>query len=270
MVRGGQVSTLSRRRTSAPTEEAAEETSAPTRGRRERGSEETAERSVSRGSRRGGAAKPQRGWGSYEKNRRGADFDKDVVKLDDGDERVFKFAEDGPFDVFNQHFVRELPKGMKKSYISPIDLDPEADGCGLCAEGLIPDTISLFNVIDMGPVLEEDETYDFKPVVKVYKASRAVADKIKRASEQRRTSPINKDGLYFIFSVEKNKNGFNITDLVGLKESELEEDTGVPPLDQDKVDVLLEKVFVSKEDIGITDDSDEDIEAAVEALPATD
>jgi hypothetical protein len=137
---------------------------------------------------------------------------------EDGEEILLKFLEDQPFAAFYQHWVK-VDKGMRRAYTCL------GKNCPLCAVGDRPKPQDWFNVIEM-----RDE-----PVLGIWYCSADPSKAIKTRADNKRTSPINKDGLYWAASKKKASNGFNEYSIDPVKEEELQPDWGVAPLTADKL-----------------------------------
>lgn len=186
--KGEKLTALRRRAAEAPatkTEEKDEEQPRSRRaGRRGSGSRERTPSSSS-------------GWGAYDDKRRNTSSFNEKFSVNDGDEHLIKFLDAEPIVVYLQHWVDEVPKGTRKSYVCQESFDLD---CPLCALGFKPTTQTLFNVLDLG----KPEGKKSKPEVKVWHiTSVTVSDQIKKLSEARRNQPINREDLYWAVSPEK-------------------------------------------------------------------
>ena len=156
---------------------------------------------------------------------------------DDGEEVLIKFLDDMPFAPIFQHWL--MVEGQRRAYTCL------GDGCPLCARGDKAKSSDWFNVVVLG------ET----PELQVWYATGDPAGAIKEKAEGKRTSPINKDGLYFAVSKRKAANGFNTYTVETVKEDELEGDWGVKSLTPTQIsefngvkyDSTLVKVLTSVE-----------------------
>lgn len=174
------------------------------------------------------------GWGGYKKNRdeskRG--FNDDFKVEADAEPVLVQFVDDAPYASYQEHWIKELGAGERKTYICL------GAKCPLCNElGDEPNRfLVLFNVIDF--------TDPDSPELKTWKASANPAGAIEERALAKGSSPINKPGLYFAVSKKKNKNGFFSYTIDVVKERDLEEDGwGVEPLTDDEFDALAEKAL---------------------------
>jgi hypothetical protein len=143
---------------------------------------------------------------------------------DDGEEILIKFLDETPFAPIFQHWV--LADGGKRRAFTCAGTNSDGESiCPMCKRGDRPKSSDWFNVVELG-----DE-----PKLKVWYASADPAGAIKEKSQGKRTSPINKDGLYFAISKKKASTGFNTFTVERVEEDELETDWGVKPLSADQL-----------------------------------
>lgn len=220
------------------------------RGRRSRGSSRDEEDPPRRGRGRRsdneddkpkrGRGRANRGFDSYKEKRvvGGGDFADEFRPSKIKGSTLIKFLEDGPFDNYLQHWIDEL---KKHSYVCHDDeyFDDYQDGCPLCEIGDKPKTVSLYNILDL--------TDPRKPKVKIWAPGVTVSDLIERLAESSKTSPINRDDLYFeVETTEKNKKW--TTTILPVKARDLEEDFEMKPLSDDEIDGYLEDIFEDRAD----------------------
>jgi hypothetical protein len=276
------VSTLTRRRSSRDSDET-EEQERPSRRRR---SSEDEDRGSRRGSsRRGRDEEPEeeerprrgarrrssdddegstrsrrqgtRGFGAYSEKKRSNTSFADEFKPGDDNPTLIKFLEGEPFDSYNQHWVEEGNASGKTrhSFVCRDDEDyfEDEDGCPLCDVGEPASTYSLFNILDF--------SNKRKPEVKVWKASPAVTDLLARADSDKKTSPINRDDLYW--EVEMVKKGRKREwRIVPVKERDLLEDFDVEPLEDDEIEDFSENLFTDRSAVTKVDSYDDLLELA--------
>lgn len=130
---------------------------------------------------------------------------------EDNEEILLAFLQPQPFASFFQHWVKTEQGRRPWTCIGK--------GCPVCAVGDRPKPQDWFNVIEMGE----------EPVLKVWYCSADPAKAIKARADNKRTSPINKPGLYFAASKKKASNGFNEYTVDPVKADELS-DWGVEAL----------------------------------------
>lgn len=162
------------------------------------------------------------GFGSYAQKKRSGSGYADEFKPDDNKSVLIKVLDAEPFDSFNQHFINELPKGERKSFccITGDEYFEVDEGCPLCDIGEGSTTMTLFDVLDL--------TNPRKPEVKVWKTTPSVTDQLQRMSEEKRTSPLNREDLYF--EVKRNKTPNKTTwSILPVKARDLQEDFDIEP-----------------------------------------
>jgi hypothetical protein len=166
-----------------------------------------------------------RGWGSYEKTKQASSGFPDNFKA--GSESVIvKFLDPEPFLVFLQHWIE---RSGKKSFTC---LESK---CPLCDDaGDKPSQQVSFNVVDF---TDPDD-----PQVKVWQVGPMVADILKNYAKDKKTSPINRDDLYFSVRKEtKNKKtNYYITP---VKERDLLDDWDIEPLNEEDLETFDAKAY---------------------------
>ena len=236
---------LTRRRTQRDTSYAkpAEEETRPRRGRRAAAEPEDkptrgrrAPREEDKPSRRG-TGKVTKGWGSYKKTAeatKGGNFAAEF-KPDDKETELIKILDEGPFAVFKQHWIERGPN-KKKSFNCLKDDDDQGD-CPLCDDlGDRPKPQAWVNVVN---VLEEPD----KREVLIWKVGSLVGDILENAANEKRTSPINKPGLYW--SVEKKVKSKRVEyHIQAVKEDEdFATDWDTTPLTEEEIEAFTEEAY---------------------------
>ncbi|MFD9947223.1 hypothetical protein ACFWYW_24055 [Nonomuraea sp. NPDC059023] len=171
------------------------------------------------------------------------------------DEIVFKFAQTEPFAVFAWHWL-EQAQG-KKGFVC------HAEDCPLCEQlGDSPRTQVLFNVIEM-PYRDSNGNDVGEPEMKIWACGVRLAEKIRTLSQNTKTSPIDRDDLYW--SVSRSGKGTKTEyNLVPIKERDLVAEWAVTPLAEEDLAELREAVH-GFENYTKTD-SREDLEELVDEL----
>ena len=150
-----------------------------------------------------------------------------TFKVTNTDEEVLiRFLEPHAFAPIFQHWI--LGDGGKRRAYTCIVKE-----CPLCARGDKAKSSDWFNVIDMSG--EE-------PELKVWYASPDPAKAIKARAENKRTSPINRDGLYFVVSKTEGKNGIAEYSLDPVRADELE-DWGAKELTQEQLEAFANDAY---------------------------
>ncbi|MDX3260726.1 hypothetical protein PV336_16015 [Streptomyces sp. MI02-2A] len=158
-----------------------------------------------------------KGWGSYEKTKQATSNFPDDFKAS-GEAVIVKFLDDEPFLVYLQHWIERTGK---RSFTCL------ENRCPLCDDlGDKPSQQVLFNIVDF---TDPDD-----PQVKVWRAGPMIADILKNFANDRKTSPLNRDDLYFSVSkqTKNKKTNYYITP---VKERDLEDDWDVAPLSEDEL-----------------------------------
>jgi len=141
---------------------------------------------------------------------------------DDGEEVLIKFLDDMPFAPIFQHWL--VTSEGRRAYTCA-----GFEDCPLCQRGDKPKASDWFNIVVLGMPAE----------LKVWIASPDPSQAIEDMANGKRTSPINKDGLYFAVSKKKGSNGFFSYTLLPVKGSELAEDwPGYSPLNEIQIEAF--------------------------------
>jgi hypothetical protein len=260
-----------RRSRSRDRDEEPEEEERPSRGRRNRssdedekpsrrhsrGEDERPSRRRSRGSSedegRGSRRRGTSGFGSYssKKASTGGSY-ADDFKVKHNEPVLIKILDPEPFDSYNQHWIDDMPKGERKSYVCLDDdyfgPEDERDECPLCEIGEKQKTFALFNVVDL--------SNPRKPEVKVWSASPAVADLLERASKEKKTSPINRDDLYWEAELQKKGQKYNWV-VTPVKARDLGEDYDMDPLENEEIEEFENDMFEDRSAVTKVDTYDD-------------
>lgn len=200
-----------------------EEAESPRAGRRSRGDDEDNDRSRSRGDevRRGGSG--SRGWKSF-KDKRSEHASSDYVKnwKYPEEESLVKILDEEPFAIYTEHWIDEL---KKKSYGCLTDLDEK---CPLCAIGDKPKVYAFFNLLDLS---------SGSPKVWPWKVSSSTMDQLDRYATSNKTSPINRDDVYWsIWKSGGGRAGRVQVHVQPVKERDLGDDWDTDPLEPEELD----------------------------------
>ena|SRR5579862_1358481 len=147
----------------------------------------------------------------------------------DGEEVLIKFLDDEPFASYFVHWI--MTDNGRRPYTCA-----GFDTCPLCARGDRAKSQDMLNVI----TISADE-----PKLVVWQASADPAEAIEDMANGKRTSPINKPGLYFAVSKKKGSNGFFSYTLLPVKDSDLEEEWGAKPLSEQQIADFNKKKYDS-------------------------
>ncbi|MFE2100867.1 hypothetical protein [Streptomyces sp. NPDC059468] len=166
-----------------------------------------------------------KGWGSYEKTKQATSSFPDNFKATN-ESVIVHFLDEEPFLVFLQHWIER--KG-KKSFTC---LESK---CPLCDDaGDKPSQQVCFNVVDF--------TDPEDPQIRVWQVGPMVADILKNYAKDKKTSPINRDDLYFSVRKEtkNNKTNYYITP---VKERDLLDDWDIEPLTEEDLEEFDAKAY---------------------------
>jgi hypothetical protein len=153
-----------------------------------------------------------------------------VFKVENEDEEVLvKFLEPHAFAPIFQHWV--MQDGKRRAYTCITSKNE----CPMCARGDKAKSSDWFNVIDMR---------DKEPELKCWYASPDPAAAIKARSANKRTSPLNKEGQYFVVSKTKSSKGNGILEysLDPVREDELDV-WGCNPLTQEQITAFEKEAY---------------------------
>lgn len=191
------------------------------------------------------------GWGDGKMKSR--NFDEERFTVDEDTTYLFRFAQDDPIISYYEHFLNELPKGTRKSYVCI------EDGCPICqrADELgekdwAPGFRRVFNVIVFGK--------KGNPQVKYWVATPGVLSEIENFAFDEdwlaKHGPLSNPKTYFMVSKSRpKKNSPFKFRLDFVRARDLEEEHGVAPLTAKELEEL-EEDFFTKKDVVKEDDID--------------
>jgi hypothetical protein len=170
-----------------------------------------------------------KGWKGYDemKTKQG-DFPDDF-KLS-SEVKIVKFLDDEPLVTYHQHWVDEIKEG-KRSF------NCLGEDCPLDEYGHKARSMAVFNVVDM--------SVD-PPAVKTLTTGPMLSDILKNLSEEKATSPLNRDDLYWAMSQKRgsgkgNKTTYNVQ---AIKGRDLAEDwDGLAPLSEEELQEYEQDMF---------------------------
>jgi hypothetical protein len=172
----------------------------------------------------------QPGW-AVGKRSSSSNFEKvNVFKVEKADTEVLiKFLEPYSFAPIFQHWL--LGENGKRIAVTCIVKE-----CPLCARGDRPKSCDYMNVIDMSDPAN--------PELKLWYASPSPAAAIKQRADNKRTSPINRDDLYFVVYKVEGKNSIPEYHLDPVREDELG-DWNAKPLTEEQIKAFDEKKYTA-------------------------
>lgn len=141
---------------------------------------------------------------------------------------LIKFVQDGYFHWYNRHWVNKVP-------YTCLGAD-----CPLCGRGVRSQVIYLFNVIDM---TNSGDSEHNEPTLKVWEASSDPFNAIKARAEDSKSSPVNREDLYFSVAKRKQDNGTNKFTVDPVKKRDLVDDYEVEPLSDEEFAKLTEELY---------------------------
>lgn len=184
---------------------------------------------------RGSSTRVGRGWGSVDKMKGGGDFTNHWQVPEKP--TLIKFLEPEPFTVFAEHFIEDLPKGNKKSFICL------GDDCPLCDDlGDRPNEYAGFNILDLS---DPDN-----PKVVYLRASRGLAKDIQVYAEDKRSKPINRWDVYFALH-RKRESGARYK-LEFVRARDVEDDYEFEPFDEVELEEF-ESDFINEDQVVFVD-----------------
>lgn len=202
------------------------------RDRRPRGRSDRGERGS-----RGGATRSSvgKGWHGYEGLPSGGDWVKTwaIPKKP----TLIKILDEEPFSTYAEHWLDEQ-KG-KKSFVCL------GEDCPLCDDlGDRPSGYALFNILDL--------TDPDHPKVEVWKTGKRVAGILRNYAEDKKTSPLNREDLYWSIFKSGEKGGNVQTNLNPVKARDLLEDWDCDPFTDEELDEFEEKLHTEEEIITVS------------------
>jgi hypothetical protein len=139
---------------------------------------------------------------------------------ENGEEVLIKFVEESPFLSFFQHWVRQ-EDGKNHPYAH------SGDDCPLCGYGNRAKSVDYMNVLQLG---ENGE-----PELKLWMISPDPRSAILERANSKRTSPLNREDLYFAVSKRKQTNNTFSYTVDPVKAADLEDEWGVKPLTAEQI-----------------------------------
>lgn len=215
-----------RDRRSRSSEDREERSARGGRGSRGRGGRDDREARGGRSERRG-KTETRKGWGGYRQTADSVKSDfADNLKIVDNTDMLIKILDEEPVASYAEHWLTIDDK--RRSYVCL------GDDCPLCNKlGDRPSVKVCFNVADM----EANP-----PVVKLWSAGTQVGDILEKFAENPKTSPLNRDDLYWTILRTK-KNDRYTTSIRPVKARDLDEDFEIDPLTNEELDELEGSMF---------------------------
>lgn len=147
------------------------------------------------------------------------------LKLAGNGKRIIKLLTDAPTLRYFEHYVNS----SGNRYICP-----GRDVCALCSEGHRASYRYMLNVVDM----EDMET------VCTWTFGNEVSQQLQAFAEEKVTSPIDRDNLYFqVYHIKIEGRQAPGTKVLPMKARDIQEDYGVEPLNEEELAGLKEHLY---------------------------
>lgn len=180
---------------------------------------------------RAAAPAAKKGWGGYRQTADSVKSDfADNLKIIDNTDMLIKILDEEPVASYAEHWLT-IKDGKDEKRRSFVCL---GDDCPLCNK--LGDRASVkicFNVADMDVN---------PPEVKLWTAGTQVGDILEKFAENEKTSPLNRDDIYWTITRTK-KNDRYTTSVRPVKARDLVEDFDMDPLTEDELIELEESLF---------------------------
>jgi hypothetical protein len=167
---------------------------------------------------------------------------------------LIRMLDDEPYATFGQHWLDDMPKGEKKSYVC---LGEDCPLCDILDDK--PRALARFNVIEYVEEKRDGETV-MVPKHKFWELGSGVTQILEDYADDPQTSPLSD----FYWQVSKSKSGKKspTTYTISIvKERDLWDDWGAEALGDDELQDFLDKRFDDKH---VRRDSREDLEEIAE------
>lgn len=177
------------------------------------------------------------GWGTWREKKAEAGGFADEFKVPEYKTKyLIMFLNNKPFATYSEHWIDEMPKGKKKSYICI----GKANGCPLCkALGEKPSARAMFNVVEF----IEDGEGGREGVLKVWTCGSGIVQQIEEHLEEN-DGPGLEENYFVISKTKSGRNGPTTYNVVHIKERDLgDKPWEMDPLEQDEIDEFHEKEY---------------------------
>lgn len=176
---------------------------------------------------RGGRTEARKGWGGYRQTADSVKSDfADNLKIVDNTDMLIKILDEEPVASYAEHWLT-IGDG-RRSFVCL------GDDCPICNKlGDRPSVKVCFNVADMDVN---------PPEVKLWTAGTQVGDILEKFAENDKTSPLNRDDIYWTITRTK-KNERYTTSVRPVKARDLVEDFDTEPLTDEELDELEANMF---------------------------
>lgn len=150
------------------------------------------------------------------------------------DTQVIKFLDAKPYASFRRHWIDRVGIG-KRAYVCFQSIGKD---CPLCDVGDKPGAVTAFNVA----LLSDDGV----AAVKSWDCGVKLTQQLKTYNADPKIGPLDKPSLYFTVSKSEASQRQQVTTMVNpVRGRDLQEDYGVPPIDEAQLEKLQEKAYAA-------------------------
>lgn len=185
------------------------------------------------------------GWGAWRENKaKMSNFGEDF-KVDYNRRYLIRILDDEPFAAFGQHWLDDMPKGERKSYVC---LGEDCPLCDILSDK--PRPLALFNVVEFVEEKKGRETV-MTPKLKVWQTGPGIVQILEGYADDPQMSPLS-DFYWQVSKSKSGKKGPTNYQITKVKDRDVQDDWDMDPLsDEELADFDKEKFdssFVRKDD----------------------
>lgn len=148
--------------------------------------------------------------------------------------QLIKFLQQSPYASFRRHWIRRVA-GLR-AYVCLQSFNRD---CPLCDVGDRASAVASFNIAVVGD--------DGEAVLKSWDAGVRITQTLKTFANDQKIGPLNKRTLYFAVSkTEATQRQQANTLITPARERDLQEDYGIPPMEDEAIERLLEKAYTNE------------------------
>lgn len=167
------------------------------------------------------------GWGSWRQRKAESSDYADDFRVDYKEKYLIMFLDDEPFVSYVEHWIDEMPKGKKKSYVCL----GKKNGCPLCATlGEKPSPRAMFNILEF---IRTDAGYE--PVHKVWTVGSGVASEI----EQNADDPGLLHNYFQVSKSQAGKHGPTTYRVIPVDDRQLDTKWDMEPLTEEEINKFM-------------------------------
>lgn len=198
------------------------------------------------------------GWGAWREKRAKMSNFGEEFKVDYKRRYLIRFLDDEPYATYGQHWLDDMPKGERKSYVCLGEDCPLCDMLGT-QDGGKPRALARFNVVEFVEEKRDGETV-MVPKHKFWEMGSGVAQILEDYADDPKTSPLS--DFYWQVSKSKTSKKSPTTYQINIvKDRDLWDDWGAEALTDEEFNDFLDERF---DDSTIRKDSREDLEEIAE------